>query len=390
MSVYRTDRSSSEGARDEKHGFGFGIEHGFVLTVLCLILAFTGDAPAAKFFGAHGPSRQSAQARQESQSIKTRAGEVIVPVTVVDRNGDSVLNLQQEDFHIYDNGVERAIDHFDFGDSSLSIVLVVESSSHVEALLPAIHRTSVVFTEAVMTPSGEAAVIGFDNSVDLLREFTSDQESVRRSIEDVQPGTSGSKLYDAMSRGIALLEDQPAQRQRILVVTAEAQDRGSTAKLSDVLQHAKMANVVIHSIGLSTGSASVRAKPKAFLSPNIAPVGTFPSPTPHNFLSPQFAEGVQGNMDLGSVVDSLVRMGTKPNTLAVASQATGGLHVNTLRDRSIEQAMDQIGGELSTQYILSYSPSDAERSGYHVIRVEVSKPGVTVRTRPGYYMSPSQ
>jgi len=65
--------------------------------------------------------------------------------------------------------------------------------------------------------------------------------------------------------------------------------------------------------------------------------------------------------------------------------------VNTFKDRSIEKAIDEIGGELHAQYTLGYRPSGDDASGYHEIKVEVHRPGVAVRTRPGYYLpSPNE
>ena len=79
-----------------------------------------------------------------------------------------------------------------------------------------------------------------------------------------------------------------------------------------------------------------------------------------------------------------------PNALAVASKATGGLNVKTMKDRSIEKAMDEIGGELHAQYTLAYRPRRWRSLGYHEIKVEVDRPGVSVRTRPGYYVAPPE
>lgn len=334
--------------------------------------------------------KQIAPAEKENPAIKFRVGEVIVPVTVIDRMGDVLWNLAEEDFHLYDNGIEQKIDHFDFGGDAASIVLIVETSSHIEALLPDVRRTGNIFTQTVMTTTGQAAIVKFDNAVDLLGQFTPDQDSVERTINQLRMGTSGSKLYDAMSLGVSLLDAQPASRRRVLVVVAEAQDRGSKTKLGDVVREAQLANVTIDSIGLSSASAELRAKPKQFLSPQIGPPGTYPAPTPYGFQTPQFEEGVQGNMNLLAVGEWLVRMGTRPNALAIASGATGGLHVNTIKGRSIEQAMDGIGGELSAQYILGYRPAETQSAGYHEIKVEVNRPNVIVRTRPGYYLAPSQ
>ena len=82
-------------------------------------------------------------------------------MTVRDRTGEMVFNLAQKDFHIYDNGVEQKIEHFDLGGDPLSVVFVVETSSHIEALLPAVRQTGIVFSQTVMAQTAEAAVIGF-------------------------------------------------------------------------------------------------------------------------------------------------------------------------------------------------------------------------------------
>jgi hypothetical protein len=126
--------------------------------------------------------------------------------------------------------------------------------------------------------------------------------------------------------------------------------------------------------------------------PQIGPPGTYPVPTPNGKpQTPELEQQVQGNMDLLALAEWLVKTGRNalgPNSLAIASKATGGLHLNTMRDRSIEKAMDEIGGELHAEYTLGYRPTDPESYGYHEIKVQVIRPGVSVRTRPGYYLAP--
>ena len=58
-----------------------------------------------------------------------------------------------------------------------------------------------------------------------------------------------------------------------------------------------------------------------------------------------------------------------------------------MKDRSIQKAMDEIGGELHAQYTLGYRPAGDNPTGYHEIKVEIDRPGITVRTRPGYYIA---
>jgi hypothetical protein len=78
------------------------------------------------------------------------------------------------------------------------------------------------------------------------------------------------------------------------------------------------------------------------------------------------------------------------NALAVATAATGGVHLAAFKDRTIEKAIDEIGGELHSQYTLSYTPAGSDASGYHEIKVNVVRrdaKNLKIRARPGYYLA---
>jgi len=80
----------------------------------------------------------------------------------------------------------------------------------------------------------------------------------------------------------------------------------------------------------------------------------------------------------------------KDHALEVATAATGGAHLPTFKDRSIEKAIDEIGGELHSQYAITYTPTVADVPGYHEIKVNVVRndaKNLKVRARPGYYLS---
>jgi Ca-activated chloride channel homolog len=302
-------------------------------------------------------------AEQLKHAIRSRVNEVTAPVTVRDPKGEMVFDLRQDNFRVYDNGAEQKIDHFDVGGDPLSIVLVIESSSHIEPMFPSIKHAGIVFTETVMALTSEAAVISYDSTVDLHQKFTTDPDSVQYAIEHLPLGVSDAHLYDAMARGIAMLDERPAVRRRIMVVVGESQDTGSESRLGEVLRQAQLANVTIYSIGLSSAMADLRKKPDH--------VNEYP--------------------DLLALAVWLVKTGKNAlsmNSLAVASEATGGLHVATMKDRSIEKAIDEIGGELHAQYTIGYRPHDQDPEGYHEIKVVVDRANVSVRTRPGYYIAP--
>ncbi|MGD0964377.1 MAG: VWA domain-containing protein [Candidatus Acidiferrales bacterium] len=363
------------------------------LTVLtCVPGALAQGAPPGPLAPEPGVQPEKTPPGAPKPSIRVRVNGVIAPVTVVDRSGEMVFDLTQKDFRVFDDGAEQKIEHFDLGGDALSVVLAIEKSSRIEPLLPAVRKTGIVFSQTVVAPTAEAAVIGFDDEVDVLDKFTTDRDRVQDTIDHLRMGMSGARLYDAMARGVSLLDERATTRRRILVVLAEAQDTGSENKLGEVLRQAQLANVTIYSIGLSTAAAAFRSKPNPPPPTQIGPPGTFPVPTPNGMpQTPDIERQMQQNVDLLALAELLVKTGMNalgPNSLAVASKATGGLHLNIMKDRSIEEAIDEIGGELHAQYTLGYRPAGDQVSGYHEIKVQVHRPGVTVRTRPGYYLPP--
>lgn len=369
----------------------------FALLLALAALAFappalSQEAPAGPMHPKPGVEAQKPPATPKEQTIKVRTNEVTAPVSVQDAAGEMILNLTKNDFHVFDNDTEQKIDHFDLGGDELSVVLVAETSSHIEPMLPAVRKTGIIFTQTVMAKSAEAAIIGYDDEVNLLLDFSSDADQVQAIVNGLPEGSSGSHLYDAMARGISMLADRPAARRRVLVVVGEPRDTGSENKLGSVLRQAQLSNVTIYSVALSSTLADLRAKPAQYEPPQIGPPGTYPVPTPNGMpQTPELEQQMQGNMDLGALAIWLVRTGKNlltPNSLAVSSKATGGLHVNILKDNTIQQAMDAIGGELHAEYTISYHPPGDEPSGYHEIKITVNKPGLTVRTRPGYYIAP--
>jgi VWFA-related protein len=330
-------------------------------------------------------------------TIKLQSVLVNTPVTVRDAKGEMVHNLEKADFHVTDNGIEQQISHFDLGSEPLSLLVLVETSSRVEAILPEIRRTGTLLTQTVMGPSGEAAILGFNDSIDKLQDFTNNTDSLENTISRLQEGTSGVRLYDAMATGVEMLSRRPAAtpsepgHRLVLLVISESDDQGSEAKLGEVLRKAQLANVTIYSVGISATRAALQKKPEYKRAPSATPEGTFGQPpTPGSVQTPTTEAQRAGNIDLMALAVwavTHIRDQVTQSGLAVAATATGGAHLATWKDRSIETAIDEIGGELHSQYMLTYTPTGTDAAGYHEIKVDVDRKDLKVRARPGYYLS---
>ncbi len=377
-------------------------------TILTLMLevAFAGAPAGAQAPSGPLPPKPGTAVQQPPKDtqakVKVQVALVNTPVTVRNVRGDMVHDLEAANFRISDNGVAQQISHFDLGGDPISTVILIETSSRVAPLLPAITKTGIVFTQTVIGSTGEAAVVGFNDSVDKLQDFTANADLIEKTITRLGSGTSGSKLYDAMAIGVEMLSGRPqataekAGRRRVLMIVSEATDVGSDAKLGEVLRQAQLANVTIYSVGLSTTSAELRAKPKD-TRPHATPPGTYPMPPlPGTVQTPTSEENRYGNIDLMALAVWAVQhihVQVKDHALEIAATATGGAHLATFKDRSIEKAIDEIGGELHSQYTISYTPTGSGATGYHEIKVSVLRKdakNLKVRARPGYFLAPPE
>ena len=182
-----------------------------------------------------------------------------------------------------------------------------------------------------------------------------------------------------------------------MLVIGEAHDSGSEWKLGEVLRRAQLANITIYAVGISSTKADLKRKPNYASPPRTTPEGTFGEPPPPGTAQTPTTE-MQAQQS-GSLMTAAVAMAiwavihakdeVTAHQLEIAAAATGGVHVSTWKDRTIETVIDEMGGELHSQYTLTYAPSGEVKDGYHEITVTVTKEKEhrwKVRARPGYYI----
>src|SRR5271155_4279522 len=236
--------------------------------VLGAALAVAAAAPSARAQAPAGPITPPANIQQpQKPSLRVNVDWVTTPVTVRNSKGELMLNLAEKDFRLLEDGVEQKIEHFDLGGAPLSVVVVVENSSRVEPLLPAVRKTGILLSQAVMPGDVETALVSYDDTPRLVQPFTTSGDAIERAMNHLPAGLSGAALFDALSEGVDLLSRQPKNRRRITLAMAEPVDTGSESKLGEVLRAAQLQNVTIYSVGLSTTAAELRAEQRQHPSP---------------------------------------------------------------------------------------------------------------------------
>jgi VWFA-related protein len=364
-----------------------------------LVFAAPGFLSAQAPDGPIAPTPGVATAQRPSK-IKVRTVLVNTPVTVRNEKGEMVHNLEQSDFRITDNGKPQKITHFNLGGDPISLVVVVETSARIAPLLPKVRKTGILISQTVTGPTGEGAVVGYDDETRTLLDFTSSSDAMEKTVSDLKEGSQGSRLFDAMSKAVEMLSARPEVsetdlgKRRVMLVIGEAHDSGSEQKLGEVLRRAQLANITIYAVGLSGAKADLKRKPEEKPVPKATPDGVFGMPPPPGTVETPSTEAA--NDAAGGPLAAAVALAiwtvmhakdkVTARQLEIASAATGGQHVSVWKDRSLENVIDEMGGELHSQYTLSYTPSGDLAEGYHEIQVTVDKKDLTVRARPGYYI----
>jgi len=353
-----------------------------------------GQVPSAPIMQESGSPGSAQEGR-----IRRRVLLVNVPVTVMNRKGELVSNLEAKDFLVTDNGIQQKVTYVDLGPNPLSMVFLVETSSRIEPLLPGMRKTGILFADALMGPDDEAAVVGFNDSVDNLADFTADHDVILNTINNLKCGTERSKLFDAMTAGVNILSsrlqlqsaaDLP-ERRPVIVVLSEATDVGSDGRLDAVLRRAQLYNIAMYSVGIPTTLAQLEA-PAKDVRHQITPGGIFPQPGMPGTVQIQPTEDIRygyGNlMNFNLWALKNVKDQVTGHALQIAAAKTGGRHIATFGPTTMQKAVDEIGAELHAQYSLTYEPKGTNKTGYHRIRVYVKPHDLKVRARPGYYIAP--
>ena len=316
---------------------------------------------------------------------------VTLPVTVTDQKGQFITDLDKRDFTILDNGAPQRIENFELSSEPLSLVVLMETSSRIQPLLPELNGAGILITQLILGETGEAAVLTFDREVKIVQDFTSNSDQIEAALRKLQTGAGQVRLSDAVGRAIFLLQRRPPGRRKVILIISEARDQGSSNKLGNILRGAQQLGISVYTVGLSTFRALAGRDQSVPSSP--FPPGVQARPVPGNQLPTPDTQSNVGvaNVNMLEIITDLVTY-TKNlilgNPLAVYAAGTGAADFPTDTKAKLERALSRIGEELRNQYVITYRPNNVESLGFHTIQVTLARRDLEARFRPGYVLAP--
>jgi len=299
---------------------------------------------------------------------------VTVPAVVVTSGGQFIRGLQDHDFRLLDNDRGQNL-HLEYAEAPLSLAIVVQTNDAVRAWLPEVRRVASVVEAMLLGATGEASVSTFSDDVRTLQPFSADAVLLDRSFASISPNGDRSRCLDAVLVAAKQLAIVSPDRRRVILLISQSGDVGSAAPLHDVLKELELDNIVLYGLAMPRVG-------KDLVKNTISITGT-------NGAYGRSDTGIMGTIDLGKLIPEIFReekASLGQDAIAVLTSEMGGRRVPFRKLSDLEHGISGIGLELHTEYLLSYTP-DRNTPGYHRIHVQVDRPDIVVRARPGYYLS---
>lgn len=319
---------------------------------------------------------------------------VNVNVTVTDRSGRFVSGLTQDDFVVYDDNRPQDISHFNAERVPVSLGIALDTSGSmagekIESARAAIDR----FLLELLAPDDEVFLMRFGANPELVQDWTANKDMVGRRLARVNP-TGGTAMYDAVAESVPIATQGQHQKKAILVIS-DGNDTNSRTSVAELKQMIRETEVLVYAVGIDGTAEStfgggrstppvIRQPPPRLPFPIPGGGGRSPWPGGGGGFPGSGGSGRGGPRVYGGAgADDRVNVGA----LREITDDSGGRTEIVRTARDLDPATENIADELSKQYYIGYPAPGHNDGRWHTIRVEVARPGYTVRARRGYTAS---
>ncbi len=330
---------------------------------------------------------------QDGFRFKSGVELVNVNVAVTDRSGRFVADLTQEDFLVFDDSKAQEVTHFSAERVPVSLGIALDTSGSMDGEKIASARSALDrFLLELLAPDDEVFLMRFGASAELVHDWTKDKHLVSRRLARINP-TGGTAMYDAVADAVPIAQ-QGEHRKKAILIVSDGNDTNSRISVPELKQMIRETEVLVYAVGIDGRGESTFGGPRSTPPVVRQPAPRLPFPFPRGGggrgggspwpQGPTFpgsgGPGSGGGRYGGAISDDRVNV----SALRELTDDSGG-RTEIVRDaRDLDPATANIADELSKQYYLGY-PAPGHRDGrWHTIRVEVNRPGYTVRARRGY------
>ncbi|HEY0100034.1 MAG TPA: VWA domain-containing protein [Pyrinomonadaceae bacterium] len=337
----------------------------------------------------------------ENEVVRVNTSLVTIPVSVMDRAGKYVPSIRQQEFRIWEEGVEQEIAYFATVEKPFTVALVIDTSGSTKFRLREIQDAAIAFVNQ-LRPEDRVLVVSFDDEVRVLCEATSDRARLHDAILRVYPG-EGTKLYDAVDFIINQRFNRIEGRKAMLLFTDGVDTSSRRASYESNARDAEELDALIYPVQYDTfaggnspsgngggvwgGGNRRRRGGMADILSDILIGGNVRIGGGSGGGRGGSGGGGGGNSCTGCTREEYARGNAYLNDLARLSGARL-YRADTTYD--IAGAFSLVAEELRRQYSLGYYPKQQGQPGQRRrIKVRVMRPDLAVNARDSYIYNPS-
>jgi VWFA-related protein len=406
----------------------------FLCWIGCAVVAvsaFTFPEPAQE-------EAPPASTRSRTLTFTVDSNLVVVDVTVRDRKGNLINDLRKEDFRVFEDKLPQEITTFSaenipIGPSTAAIPQPGDTEAVATKPVPNIVNLDLNPGQAIRREdiAGKRLVVLFFDlsslgTEDLLRSLDAAREFISKDT-----GPQDLMAIATYSSALSLVQDLTNDRELLLGIIGnlspsesgetEAEDTGSTEsaeevfvpdsvqfdifntdrRLSALETLAKMyrefperKSLIYFSSGVTTTGTENNAQIRSTVdNANRSNMSIYTVDSRGLVALPPMGDASQrssgrGMFSGGGMMGRMNSFSGSQETLTTLSQDTGGRTFTDSNDLSL--AMKQVQADTQVYYVIGYLSSNSKQDGkYRKIRVEITRPDLEIKHRPGYFASKS-
>lgn len=296
------------------------------------------------------------RAQDDGDELRLDTDLVTIDLVVTNARGDYVTDIKESEVRLFEDGQPRGVDFFSPASQldpnrPLACVLALDISGSITKEEIQLQRAAAQRFTGLVRPESLFAVVGFNHDVKVVQKLTNDPKAVGKAFDKLGPAGGATRIFDALDQAVNMLSKAPTTRngrrlRRVVVVVTDGYDNASTIVPLELIRRASAAGVTIYSITLPSYMTTLQG-------------------TRQRVLTILEAHGVVA--------------------------ATGGKDYSADRGQ-YEPIFRAIAEEVAAGYQLAIYPPDAKRRDgkVHPLRIEVTRPGLTVRASRNAYESPAK
>jgi Ca-activated chloride channel family protein len=278
---------------------------------------------------------------QKTPVFAVRLDVIEVTVTARDAKGELVSDLRADDFVLREDGREQEILIFapaarpeQRDELALNLGMLFDTSQSMRENLRLSQESAIRFLDAIPR-ARDLLLIFFDRDIRVSRYSSENQQGIFGRILETQ-GQGYTALNDAIAVYLSRIVDTPGRK--VLVVFTDGDDTTSRTSVTEVMRMLRSCTVTVYPVEFK----------------GDRPAGSREAMRAHAFLA-----------DL--------------------ADASGGRVFQPRASKELAEVYRSILDELGSQYVIGYVSDNTARDGrFRKITLEVKRPGLKLRYRPGY------